>query len=1265
MAFVNLSVHTHFSVTGPSSIGDFAGSARPKELLDRAVILEQPALAITDLGTLRGIQKFTNAANKVGVKPIYGAEVYMCPNHLIGRVPKEKADEICAGQPPSEWRKIVDEYAELHGYTQSDRDLTTLTLWAIDDEGLKNLYKITSAGWVDGFYYKPRVSPDLLNEHSAGVACGTAGPNSWIHRPMLEGKRRVAINRASELSSIFEGRFYLEIRPHRVMVQDKANKFALELSQIVGGTLLATQGVHYINKGDLDVQKMLCSIGAVRTELDMCGCSIDSYWLRSRAEMLEAFAECEIAENVAVEACDETLKFADKCTAKFVEDPFAMIIPDIDVGRDHVEYLRDLCSKSSRRSTLAQAMNRPGDYENRLNEELEALGKPVSPGSEMTFASYIVYVHEVVKMCNDMNIPLGPGRGSAAGSLVNWLIGITDVDPVEHDLLFSRFIAPGRVGPPDIDIDFDPERRNDLLEAMRERWGVDCVAQISTFSKLKGKVVVNDVCRTLKIPRNETNRVTKLIEARSDYAPRPFSTVSDAFIGHGEEIAKPDCARFHAQYPEVLRMCAPLEGKIRNLGIHPAGIVVSPKPLVEYCPLETRRDADGNMVVVTAFDMKGVEAIGLQKVDMLGLITITTIHKIADSVRENVYETFELSDIPLDDKKTLEAFSARDFAGVFQYDSASAKRLCKGVDFDSFGVISDMTALNRPGPLDSGMAEEYVKRKGDPSLVEVDYCDKVSAITKGTFGIMVYQEQIMQISSEVGLHENPDVMRKIIGKKIVDKIQAERAPFISGAATSSPDMSNEVANKLFDDIATFGQYGFNKSHSVAYAKLAYICQYLKVHYPLDFWWSTILMAKDDKRNSLAKEAKASGIRLMSPNVSKSGFALTIDRDRNAIVGALTDIKGVGLKAAKSIVKNQPFSSFEDFMTRVDTRVVNSGTIKALTYAGAFDDLLDNPAWFIENADEILHERKLKRFKGWEASLAPGSADGVPRWTNTERLEHASNVNPMALENPYTDVLENLPIEIVDFSSDSFFSDQKEACWVFGTLSDCKIYQETGWGDSAPSEEERSHRSYGKDYLVGSLQSESTAKVKIKIPWWVYDLNEVEEGDKLLCLVVPDDQYSTLRVRSVVQLNSLSESSSDPIIQTVLGHHPILSISMSEYDTSLRVKPYSKLIGGLHKGTFKLLPVFGVVTDIKTKIAGKNKTEMAWIGVLTPDGTYVNVTVFSGDWLGGWDFRSKKELVGLSDRVSVGDCIQIEVRSNQWGDKFSCQFSGSNCEFKKY
>lgn len=1323
---VHLHVRSDMSFPSPAPIGDYVGAARIVEYVGAVKAMGHTALAFTELGSMRGMYEQIVQSQKAGIRPIFGVEVYVCPDVKKKNVSPEQRELIHRDvERPSEWREAVDEYADENGYMRRDKDLTTLVLWAGSEQGLRNLFRLMYESWhPDHFYHKPRVDLRMLAEYSDGVFCGTGGPNSFVNRPLVESKRRDALNNLARLHAIYGERLRLEVRPQHILPQFESNTFAVEQSAKLGVPLLATGAVHYLAPGDHKFQKMLAAIGS-RDSYDFAGLDLDSYWLRSGDEMLADLQECGLTAEQAKAACDETISLAAQLDVKFELDSFKMILPEIDTkGMSHNDYLRKLCEESPVWATLESQGRDLAVYRERMEYELQALGRKVSERSgENTFASYSLYVREVMEIGRELGIIFGPGRGSAAGSLVSWLIGITQIDPVRFNLSFERYLNPNRVGPPDIDVDLDPSRRADLFEAMRKRYGFANVAQLSAMGKLKGRAIVGDVCRVISMATNDPDKkisiksskqVTAGIELRSDAHKRPYTSVSDSFLGytddHGNKFPPvPACVAFHKQHPEVLEYASKLEGKMKVLNIHAGGIVAAPLPLYNYVPMETRKEADGEgRVYVVAFEKIGVEETGLLKIDMLGIETINTIALALEAINskrqaQHVDALAELYDmpedfdgarrwelealireleipitmesIPYDDQATLDAFTAGDFTGVFQYDTHTMSKLAKGMKFDRFEVTADMTALGRPGPLDSGMAYKYVQRAMGETPVEIDYAHEVSELLAGTFGIMIYQEQIMQIAGELAGHQNPDELRKIIGKKLVNKMEAERPGFVSGMVQNI-GMQRETADKMFDDIATFGEYSFNKSHSIAYARIGWICQYCKVHYPLEWSWASISTAKPEKRRHFAKDAARRGVQLLPPDVSISGYTLTMDRERNAILGALSDIKGVGEKAAASIVMAQPFDSFDDFMRRVDRKAVHAGVIVKLARAGALDRLLPNPRWFVEHREDLFAESKRKAWTTWAEALA--GSENEQQWDQAERALEAGSVNPMALENPYSKLLSQLAIDArEDFAGDEFFEQNDGAAmWVSGTIVEPRTFQNTPFEREA-TEAERKHRSYAADYVSAQLEDSHGARVKIKVPWNVYEhcRAATEDGSPVVALVVPDAEYSTLRAKLVIDLEGMRNGSLRNIwTELVLGNHPANLIEWptdrdSDYDRKISTRDYNDLVRRFHDygankdedpsyGAFKMLPVVGMVTDVNTKLAGKNKTEMAWLGVLTQSGEYIKITVFSSDWLGGWDRRARVEKPPMIDNVKPGTFARFNTRSEEYNGEKSCVLSGA-------
>lgn len=1390
--FIHLVTRSDMSFPSPAPIGDYVGSARVSDYVKLAAERGDDAIAFTELGSMRGIFEQTVQCAKHGIRPIYGCEFYVAADMTKKSVTKDQATEIAKGLPPNKWSDAIEAYAREHGYatTTSGADLTTITLWAGTSEGLKNLFHMLYLSWrPESFYNKPRIDIDLLREHATGVWCGTGGTNSYVNRPIVEGKRREAVERANQLFEIFNDRLRFEVRPQRILVQMKANKFAIEQSERLGVPVVATAAAHYISEGDHRYQKMLASIGAgARTKLDMAGLAADAYWLRTREEVIEGLASVGLSTEQALAACDETVSLASRLDVEYKLDSFAMVIPPIETdGITHNEYLRQLCEESPIWDQLwtgwrahyddEGAQIQKGLYRDRMESELKSLGRAVSEGNENTFASYMLYVREVMEMGREIGVTFGPGRGSAAGSIVAWLVGVTQIDPIKFGLSFERFLNPQRVGPPDIDVDCDPAMRSALFAKMRERWGADNVAQIANMGKLKGRNVVKDVCRELEVDYILSNAATSSIERRSDNDHRPYSAARDAFLGYVDEKGEthppqPACVRIHEEDRRVLEYAEHLEGKMRVLGIHAGGVVAAPLPLWNYVPMESRNDPDGpGRVSVVAFEKVGTEEVGLLKIDMLGVKTITTVRLALEKVNAGRYELIQkmtarswsddpsidpaelrhlkteprltMESVPYDDPETLAAFSAGDFAGVFQYDTPTIANLCRGLQFEAFDVTADMTALGRPGPLDNGTAVKYVARLMGQESVEVDYCPEISDLLSKTYGVMVYQEQIMEIFALAG-HENPDRMRKIIGKKLVSKMEAERPGFVAGMIKNT-SIDEEGAERLFDDIAAFGRYSFNKSHSVAYARIGWICQYLKIHYPLEWSWALIATSPDKKRRHFAKDAVRRGINLLPPDVSISGHTLTLDRKRNAVLGSLSGIKQVGSKAAESIVAAQPFSSFDDFMSRVERRAVNAGTIVALARAGALDSLLPNPKFFVDNASQLFGQMKNKNWKPWDIRVIPDQLDTLreelaeieakrimvgedfdriagleiriaateppltpwmrqhmireddgsynmnrrrpvttwadilagselePQWTDSERALEAATVNPMALENPYNNLLATLVIDVHDdfaYKGDPETDDpgfiaknHNQGLWVTGALAKVEERQNLPYGGRQASEEERDHRSYAAAFADAMLEDEAGDQVKIKIPWNVYEhcSEAANDGSPILALVVPDEQYQKLRAKLVIDLEGMRNGSIKNLwTRLVTEGHPSSSFDWPNTSHGQRAEKWATKDFGLYIDRLKRkndkkmnLPVVGLVTDVRDKINSKG-LEQADIGLLTASGHYLKLTAFNSDWVGGMGWRNKRrvKLPPLRGSIGPGSLVVMDVKANEWAGQKS-------------
>lgn len=808
--FAHLHIHSdHSQLDGCGKIADYAQKAKD---------MGHKAIAFTEHGTMRQYYTQLEECEAKGLKPLYGIEFYVANNMRRKGLTEEEKKEVTSGLKKSEQKAALKNYEEREGI----RDRYHLTVLAKNDVGLKNLFRLSTNAWLEGFYYKPRIDIEELIKYKDGLIVATGCQSSVIYDRVCVGRRKKALEIADKLYEEFGDNLRLEVMPHEGEDQIMSNKFAMELyerwERKIG--LLATQDAHYVDASDMDAHEVLLCIGT-RDNLsnpDRFRFGDGELYLKSRQEMYDSFIKYHkyMGDKLIKASLDNTLEVADCIQDKIINiDRFACLMPPVDVpskfGGDEYAYTRALCvhgwtwreipkrAESYAKRNGISYEEAIGRYKHRLKHELGAIQK-------QKFITYFLLVRDVYNWARKQDIMCGPGRGSAAGSLVAFLLGITSVDPIEHALLFERFINPARVDMPDIDMDFEDVRRQEIIQYLRDKYGDDRVSQIATVGKLSGKQCLKDISRVLEIPYAEVNAITNSIIERSSGDERASQTIEDSFKDF--KI----CREFNKRHPEVLKYAKVLEGMNKNLGIHAAGVVTSPIPLVEITPLEVRKHKDGD-VVVTAVDMNGAQAHGLLKLDVLGLRTLAVLKDTLRAVEEKTGEKIDLERLELNDPKVLQAFTDHDYVGVFQYDSPSADKICMGVEFDSFEDVAAMTALNRPGTARSGLATEYVDRKKHPEKRKHGHFHpKVSEITSDTMGVIVYQEHVQKIFVEIAGFPpgTADSLRKKIAKKFGDEtIGKERENFIRGAREHS-GIDEKTAGKIMDAITFFGSYGFNK-----------------------------------------------------------------------------------------------------------------------------------------------------------------------------------------------------------------------------------------------------------------------------------------------------------------------------------------------------------------------------------------------------------------------------------------------------------------------
>jgi len=802
--FVHL--HTH------SDLSQLDGCGKISDYVDAAHKRGNPAISFTDHGTMRGYMTQYEECKRAGIKPIYGVEFYVSRNMYRKGITAEEKTELSKGRTKAQAKEVIAQYEINEGI----RKRWHLTVHAETEAGLKNLFRLTSKAFIEGFYYKPRIDIETLCEHSEGLIVSSGCVGSPVNSNWFEGNRRYAVEVSDKLHEVFQDRYMIEIQPHDIAEQLEANKLAVKLRKRYGGKsrLVATQDAHYINKSDAVHHDVLLCIGTGSYLSDPKRMKFDGdeFHMRTRREMIRAFMKWHsgLTKGQIKEALDTTMLFHERCNVKLNIDYHAALLPDPGIPPEYVDdfsYLKDLCIQGwSWREiparALAYSVKHGVPYEEALSLYSKRLKHELGAIKKQRFVPYFILIHDLYRWARGENIMVGPGRGSVAGCLIGYLIGLTSVDPIDHGLIFERFINPNRIDMPDIDMDFEDRRRQEVFAYLRRKYGEDKVCQIATVGKLSGKQCLKDVSRVLQVPYAEVNQVTNSIIERSSGDERASQTIEDSFKEF--EI----CRDFDKRYPKVLYHSKRLEGMAKNLGIHAAGAVASPVPLTDIIPLEVRKH-NGKDVIVSAVDMYGVAASGLVKLDVLGLRTLTVLKEATEAIEERHGRKIDLesAEVDLSDPKVLKGFTDHDYGGVFQYDTPSADKVCSGVKFSSFEDIAAMTALNRPGTSRSGLASRYVDRKKNPEKAKKhDFHPAVSEITKDTLGIIVYQEHVIKIFTDIAgfAPATADSLRKTIAKKIGDETMGkERANFVAGAVEKT-GMDEKTAHKIMDAITFFG-----------------------------------------------------------------------------------------------------------------------------------------------------------------------------------------------------------------------------------------------------------------------------------------------------------------------------------------------------------------------------------------------------------------------------------------------------------------------------
>ncbi len=957
MAFVHLHCHTDYSLLD--------GACDIDQLMKLTVEQKMPAVAMTDHGNLFGAVKFYNAARAAGVHPVIGCEVYV-------------------SQQGHKTRSDTDRYNHL-------------VLLCESQEGYRNLIRLVSTGYLDGFYYKPRIDLDLLAQHSKGLIGLSACLRGHIAETILADKYEDARRLAHQYSDIFgRNNFFLEVQDHHLEQDKRLTPELNRMSQETGLPLVATNDSHYLRRDDARAHEILMCIqtGKSFSDPNRMRWNTPDFYLKSRDEMMLLFGELE-------DAVDRTWEIAQRCNVHLekVKEPF----PKFDVPPEHstdtyFEYVARM-GFEKRRPRL-EAMRAKGMLKHDVAEYAERLDREIQMIQTMKFSGYFLIVWDFIRYAKDNGIPVGPGRGSAAGSLVGYAMQITDIDPLQYGLLFERFLNPERVSMPDIDVDFCMNRRGEVIQYVTQKYGREQVAQIITFNTLGARAAIKDVGRALEVPFADVERLTKLVPGVLNIS---LQEAMDQEPGFGE-AAKKD-----PRIDDVLKVALRLEGLSRNCSVHAAGVVISPQPLRELVPLyKTNRDE-----IVTQFDMNGLDKLALLKMDFLGLTTLTLIQDALRLIQKRHGVTLVEEDLPLDDKETYDIFCKGFTSGVFQFESSGMRDILRRYQPSRIEDLTALNALYRPGPIQGGMIDDFIERKWGRRAVQYDL-PELKELLEETYGVIVYQEQVMQISNRLAGYSlgDADLLRRAMGKKNAEDMAQQRERFVQGAVTRG--LPQKKIEKIFDLMEQFAGYGFNKSHSAAYAYLAFVTAYLKAHYPIDFL-AALLTSETGNTAKVVKyinECREMGIKILPPDVDASDWSFTPDGE--AIRFGLGAIKNLGQSAVEAIRQAREevgrFRSLHQFCEKVDMGAVNRRMIESLIKAGAMDS---------------QEGTRSQRFAALEGAMEAGQR----AWRDRESGQVGLFGEVIASEEPHSMPLPNVP----DWTDKEKLGFEKELLgfWVTG------------------------------------------------------------------------------------------------------------------------------------------------------------------------------------------------------------------------------------------
>ena len=949
MAFVHLHTHSEYSLLD--------GANRIPDLVARVKELGMDSLALTDHGNIHGAWTFHEQARAAGIRPIIGCEAYVA---FGSRLEREKPADA-----PGNYAHLV--------------------LLARDRQGYRNLVKLTSIGFVEGYYRRPRIDRETLAQHSEGLvclsACLTGEVALWLRQGNLERAREAVRWHAKHFG---EGDYWLEVQDHGLADEKPVREGVFQLAKELGLGVVVTNDAHYLRREDAAAHDVLLAIGTGKDLNDPKRFRFEGTesYVKSEAEMRRLFPDRD-------DIFANTQAIADRCEFDFEKRYYLPAFPLPEGVTSADELLVRLAQEGAHRRYGAAL---PQEVRERLDYELGVITK-------VGYAGYFLIVSDFIRWAREHDIPVGPGRGSAASSMVAYVLGITNVDPLVFDLLFERFLNPERISPPDIDVDFCEERRGEVIEYVRERYGRSSVGQIVTFGTLKARAAVKDVARVLGLPPGDADRLTKLIPSNPG---QPYVSLKEAV----EMVADlRQQVRENPVYQQLVDFASRIEGMARHTSVHAAGIVIAPGPLTDYVPVCTMPGKGtgagaADDAIVTQYDMVGLEKVGMLKMDFLGLTTLTVLRRAVDVIAERHGVRVDLDALPLDDPAVWAMLQAGHTAGIFQFESSLATDALVRMRCDRFDDLVATNALVRPGPLDSGMHLVYIRRKRGEEPVRYAL-PALQGILEPTFGVIVYQEQVMRIANVLAGYSlaEADVLRKAVGKKKADLIREELGKFVERCVANGHP--RKVIAELSAQIETFGRYGFNKSHSVAYSIVAFQTAWLKCHYPAEFMAALLSSAIGDTASVVKYigACREMNIEVLPPDVNESGWHFTVVADDRIRFG-LGAVRNVGRTAVDAILAARaagPFRDLHDLASRIDLRVCNKRVVEALVASGACDALGGHRAQLFASIDAVVADASLKHA---EAAVGQSTLFGgedpshpvprtpypdVPPWTEAERL----------------------------------------------------------------------------------------------------------------------------------------------------------------------------------------------------------------------------------------------------------------------------------------